>query len=277
MLDMGFIHDIRRILALLPARRQNVLCSATIPDEIRALADSLLTSPVYIQVARANSESALVAQSVYAAAREDKRALLVHLLAQERIDQALVFTRTKHGADRLAGQLKRDGIRAAPIHGDRTQPQRTRALADFKSGAVQVLVATDIAARGLDIDNLPHVINFELPHVPEDYVHRIGRTGRAGVEGQAISLVSAEEQPLLAGIERLIRRPIARGSATGFTSSAASSGLPVTTAAAPVRPARSGPRPQGARRTGSPAGASGSPSRGGAQRPAGSRPRPLGR
>jgi len=220
MLDMGFIRDIRRVLAVLPARRQNLLFSATFTDEIRTLADGFLHSPVGVEVARRNAESELVRQSVYLAEKEDKRALLVYLLAGggggEPIGQALVFTRTKYGADKLAKNLGRDGVSAAPIHGDRSQPQRTRALADFKSGAVRVLVATDIAARGLDIEQLPHVINFELPAVPEDYVHRIGRTGRAGSLGDAISLVSLEELPNLAAIEKLQGKKIVRLVAPGF-------------------------------------------------------------
>ena len=220
MLDMGFIRDIRRVLALLPARRQNLLFSATFTDEIRTLADGFLHSPVGVDVARRNAESELVRQSVYLAEKEDKRALLVYLLAGggggERIEQALVFTRTKYGADKLAKNLGKDGVSAAPIHGDRSQPQRTRALADFKSGAVRVLVATDIAARGLDIEQLPHVINFELPAVPEDYVHRIGRTGRAGSTGDAFSLVSTEELPNLAAIEKLQGKKIVRRETPGF-------------------------------------------------------------
>ena len=216
MLDMGFIRDIRRILALLPAKRQNLLFSATFSDEIKGLADGLLHNPAYVEVARRNAESELVTQAVYDSRQEHKRDLLVHLLVQEKIQQALVFTRTKHGADRLAKQLQRDGINAVPIHGNRSQSQRTKALADFKSGAARILVATDIAARGLDIDQLPHVINFELPNVPEDYVHRIGRTGRAGSTGEAISLVSPDERSYLASIERLIKKRIDRREVSGF-------------------------------------------------------------
>ncbi len=216
MLDMGFIRDIRRILDLLPPRRQNLLFSATFSEEIKTLADGLLNSPTRVEVARQNAESALVTQSYYPATRENKRDMLVHLLAEEKIAQALVFTRTKHGADRLAKQLERDGIVAVPIHGNRSQPQRTRALADFKEGRARILVATDIAARGLDIDQLPYVINYELPNVPEDYVHRIGRTGRAGVTGQAISLVSIDEQAYLNSIEKLMKKRILRREATGF-------------------------------------------------------------
>ena len=222
MLDMGFIRDIRKILALLPGRRQNLLFSATFSDEIKALADGLLNEPAHVEVARRNAESELVTQTVYLAPKEHKRDLLVHLLAAEKIEQALVFTRTKHGADRLAKQLAQDGVVAVPIHGNRSQPQRTRALADFKAGAARVLVATDIAARGLDIDQLPHVINYELPNVPEDYVHRIGRTGRAGSTGDAISLVSPDEQPYLASIERLMKKRIVRREATGFVPTPAS-------------------------------------------------------
>ncbi|MBC8101665.1 MAG: DEAD/DEAH box helicase [Cytophagales bacterium] len=219
MLDMGFIRDIKRILALLPpgTNRQNLLFSATFSNEIKALADSLLNKPVLVEVARRNAESELVTQSVYHATKESKRDLLVHLLVEEKVGQALVFTRTKHGADRLAKQLHQDGIVAVPIHGNRSQSQRTRALADFKAGAARILVATDIAARGLDIEQLPHVFNYELPNVPEDYVHRIGRTGRAGSTGEAISLVSPDEQSYLADIEKLIKKRIARREVTNFT------------------------------------------------------------
>jgi len=216
MLDMGFIRDIRKILALLPAKRQNLLFSATFSDEIKALADGLLDRPAYVEVARRNAESELVTQAVYSAHKEHKRDLLVHLLVEEKIQQALVFTRTKHGADRLAKQLQKDGISAVPIHGNRSQSQRTRALADFKTGAARILVATDIAARGLDIDQLPHVINYELPNVPEDYVHRIGRTGRAGSPGEALSLVSPDERAYLSSIERLLKKQIERREAAGF-------------------------------------------------------------
>jgi ATP-dependent RNA helicase RhlE len=240
MLDMGFIRDIRKILGLLPPRRQNLLFSATFSNEIKALADGLLNAPTRVEVARKNAESDLLTQAVYFTTREDKRDLLVHLLAEEQIAQALVFTRTKHGADRLAKQLQRDGIAAVPIHGNRSQPQRTRALADFKAGATRILVATDIAARGLDIEQLPHVINFELPNVPEDYVHRVGRTGRAGVMGEAISLVSAEEQGYLADIEKLIKKRIVRREAVGFVPAP-----PSTYAAYPA--ANNAPRPSNAR------------------------------
>jgi len=218
MLDMGFIRDIRRILDLLPERRQNLLFSATFSEEIKTLADGLLNAPTHVAVARQNAESELVTLSVYMTRKEDKRDLLVYILAEEKIRQALVFTRTKHGADKLARQLTEDGVNAVPIHGNRSQAQRTRALADFKSGVTRILVATDIAARGLDIAQLPHVINYELPHVPEDYVHRIGRTGRAGSPGEAISLVSGDEMADLAQIEKLLQKRILRREAAGFTS-----------------------------------------------------------
>ena len=204
MLDMGFIRDIRRILALLPARRQNLLFSATFSDEIRRLADGLLDRPASVQVTIRNTAAELVSQLVIPVDRERKRALLSQLVRSGRISQALVFTRTKHGANRLAEQLVTDGIAAAAIHGNRSQSQRVRALADFKAGRAAVLVATEVAARGLDIDSLPHVVNYELPMVSHDYVHRIGRTGRAGVVGDAISLVCVDEFKLLAEIERLL-------------------------------------------------------------------------
>lgn len=217
MLDMGFIRDIRRILGLLPKQRQNMLFSATFSDEIRALADGLLNNPGYVEVARRNAASDLVDQTVHLVAQEHKRDLLSHLIRQHDWRQVLVFTRTKHGANRLAEKLADDGIPAAAIHGNKSQSARTKALTDFKDGRVPVLVATDIAARGLDIDQLPHVVNFELPNVPEDYVHRIGRTGRAGNAGSAVSLVAKEELKLLNGIERLIKRPIQRGTVEGFS------------------------------------------------------------
>jgi ATP-dependent RNA helicase RhlE len=216
MLDMGFIHDIRRILALLPRQRQNLLFSATYTDSIRALADGLLSSPVSIEVARRNTAAESVTQTIYPVGRQRKRELLSYLIGHHDWRQVLVFARTKHGSDRLAEQLVKDGINAAAIHGDKRQTQRTRALADFKSGKVRVLVATDIAARGLDIDQLPHVVNYELPNVPEDYVHRIGRTGRAGADGEAISLVCIDERKMLSDIERLLGRALPREMVAGF-------------------------------------------------------------
>ncbi len=208
MLDMGFINDIRKVLALLPKTRQNLLFSATFSSEIRALADRLLDSPVSIDVAPKNTAAETVAQVVHPVDKGRKRELLSHLIGANNWRQVLVFTRTKHGANRLAKQLDSDGLSAAAIHGNKTQGARTRALAGFKEGTVRVLVATDIAARGLDIDQLPHVVNFELPNVPEDYIHRIGRTGRAGREGEAMSLVCVDEHKLLRDIEKLLNRKI---------------------------------------------------------------------
>ncbi|GAB6846637.1 DEAD/DEAH box helicase [Paraburkholderia kururiensis] len=216
MLDMGFIHDIKRVLAKLPAKRQNLLFSATFSDEIKALADNLLDSPALIEVARRNTTAETVAQKVHPVDRDRKRELLTHLIRQHNWFQVLVFTRTKHGANRLAEQLTKDGITALAIHGNKSQSARTRALAEFKDGTLQVLVATDIAARGIDIDQLPHVVNFDLPNVPEDYVHRIGRTGRAGATGEAVSLVCVDELQLLKDIERLIKRPVPQEVIPGF-------------------------------------------------------------
>ena len=216
MLDMGFIHDIRKILNILPAKRQNLLFSATFSDDIRALADRLLNTPASIEVARRNTTAETVAQRAYPVDRERKRELLAHLVRQHDWHQVLVFTRTKHGANRLAEQLTKDGLSALAIHGNKSQSARTRALSEFKAGTLRLLVATDIAARGIDIDQLPHVVNFDLPNVPEDYVHRIGRTGRAGAEGEAISLVCVDEHGLLRDIERLIKRQIEQTILPGF-------------------------------------------------------------
>ena len=216
MLDMGFIRDIRRILALLPQARQNLLFSATFSPEIRSLAGALLHDPVSVEVAPRNAQPVLVTQRVHAVSSEQKRHALAHLVRAGDWQQVLVFTRTKHGANRLAEQLDRAGISAVAIHGNKSQPQRLKALAQFKQGEVRVLVATDIAARGLDIEALPHVVNFDLPHVPEDYVHRIGRTGRAGASGEAISLVSPDQHADLAAIEKLIGRRLAREPIPGF-------------------------------------------------------------
>lgn len=216
MLDMGFIRDIRKILALLPAQRQNLLFSATFSDEIKALAEGLLHQPELVEVARRNATADTIAQKVYPVDRDKKRALLTHLIREYNWFQVLVFTRTKHGANRLAEQLDKDGISAMAIHGNKSQNARTRALAEFKTGKLQVLVATDIAARGIDISELPHVVNYELPNVPEDYVHRIGRTGRAGSEGEASSLVCVDELKLLRDIERLIKRELPKEIVPGF-------------------------------------------------------------
>ncbi|KMQ76876.1 DEAD/DEAH box helicase [Marinobacter subterrani] len=216
MLDMGFIRDIRKILSLLPAKRQNLLFSATFSNEIRTLAEGLLDNPVQVEVAARNTSADNIKQSVYPVDQSQKTALLSKLVRDNSWDQVLVFTRTKHGANRLTQKLEKDGITAAAIHGNKSQGARTRALADFKAGEVRVLVATDIAARGLDIKQLPQVVNFELPNVPEDYVHRIGRTGRAGESGHALSLVSADEGKMLAGIERLIKKQLPRTEVEGF-------------------------------------------------------------
>src|SRR5471030_131773 len=216
MLDMGFIHDIKRVLAKLPPKRQNLLFSATFSEEIKTLADSLLDRPALIEVARRNSTVEAIAQKIHPVDRDKKRELLTHLIQKNNWFQVLVFTRTKHGANRLAEQLTKDGISALAIHGNKSQSARTRALAEFKDNTLQVLVATDIAARGIDIDQLPHVVNFDLPNVPEDYVHRIGRTGRAGATGEAISLVCVDEHQLLKDIERLIKRPIPQEVIAGF-------------------------------------------------------------
>jgi len=216
MLDMGFIHDIRKVLALLPAKRQNLLFSATFSGEIRTLADKLLDHPVPIEVAPRNTPTELVEQVVHPVDKARKRELLSYLIGANNWRQVLVFTRTKHGANRLAGQLEHDGLSAAAIHGNKSQGARTRALTGFKDGSVRILVATDIAARGLDIDQLPHVVNFELPNVAEDYVHRIGRTGRAGNEGEAMSLVCVDELGLLRDIERLLGRKIRSETLAGY-------------------------------------------------------------
>ncbi|MCH8499749.1 MAG: DEAD/DEAH box helicase [Marinobacter sp.] len=254
MLDMGFIRDIRKILALLPAKRQNLLFSATFSPDIRKLAEGLLNNPVLVEVATRNTTSENVRQSVYTVDQSKKSALLSELVTSQNWQQVLVFTRTKHGANRLTQKLEKDGITAAAIHGNKSQGARTRALSDFKKGEIRVLVATDIAARGLDIKQLPQVVNFELPNVPEDYVHRIGRTGRAGEQGHALSLVAHDENKLLTGIERLIKKQLPREVITGFEPSAE----PVAKTPAPNRSARQGQRP-GGRSTGNPRPAGGRP------------------
>ena len=216
MLDMGFIHDIRRVLALLPAKRQNLLFSATFPEDVRSLASGFMRDPVTVEVARRNMPIELIAQVAHPVDKDRKRQLLAHLVKSGNWQQVLVFCRTKHGANRLAEQLENDGIETAAIHGNKSQPQRMKALQRFKDGELQVLVATDIAARGLDIESLPHVVNYDLPHVPEDYVHRIGRTGRAGETGQAVSLVSGEDRSYFRDIERLIGKKIEQQVIPGF-------------------------------------------------------------
>ena len=216
MLDMGFIHDIKKVLALVPKKKQTLLFSATFSDDIKKLANGLLKSPELIEVARQNAATDTVTQVIHPVDKSRKRELLSFLIGSNNWQQVLVFNRTKHGANRLAEQLNKDGITAAAIHGNKSQGARTRALANFKSGSVRVLVATDIAARGIDIDQLPHVVNFELPNVAEDYVHRIGRTGRAGNEGEAMSLVCVDELKLLKDIEKLIKREIPKETIEGY-------------------------------------------------------------
>jgi ATP-dependent RNA helicase RhlE len=245
MLDLGFIHDIKKILALLPKNRQNLLFSATFSEDIRRLAKGLLNHPVEISVTPPNTTVEVIEQITYAIEQSHKAQLLSHLICQANWQQALVFTRTKHGANKLVKLLALDGINAAAIHGNKSQNQRTKALADFKSGEVKILVATDIAARGIDIDQLPQVVNFDLPNVPEDYVHRIGRTGRAGATGHAISFVSSEEGKQLRDIERLIKQTIKKEKPEGFHAKA--------TAVQPLPRVNETPaRPYGARKGSSP-------------------------
>ncbi len=216
MLDMGFLPDIKRILSLLPENRQSLLFSATFSEEIKKLANKLLKDPISIEVAKRNSITELITHVVHLVPHSQKRELLAHLVKSENLKQVLVFVRTKHGASRLAQQLEREGIAATAIHGDKTQAQRTEALARFKQSAVRVLVATDVAARGLDIEDLPHVFNYELPASPEDYIHRIGRTGRAGMKGNAVSLVSEDEAELLENIEKLLKIKLIKKTVAGF-------------------------------------------------------------
>jgi ATP-dependent RNA helicase RhlE len=254
MLDMGFIRDIRKVLALLPHERQTLLFSATFSNEIRQLAGGILRDPATVQVTPRNTATALVTQLVHPVDRERKRELLSHLIRSGEIAQALVFTRTKHGANRLAEQLGRDGIRAAAIHGNKSQGQRVRALDDFKAGRADILVATEVASRGLDIEDLPHVVNFELPMVAEDYVHRIGRTGRAEKTGDAISLVCVDEAPLLREIERLLGKPIPSAIVPGFEPDRSIRAEPIRQRSVGPRPSRQnvsgqrpGPHPSGQR------------------------------
>ena len=258
MLDMGFIRDIQKILALLPARRQTLLFSATFTDEIKQLASKFLKNPALVEITAQNTAAELVKQIVHPVDRERKRALLAHIIQSRNLEQVLVFTRTKHGANRLSEQLDRDGINSMAIHGNKSQPQRIKALEDFKKGSIRVLVATDIAARGLDIDQLPHVVNYELPQVPEDYIHRIGRTGRAGTEGEALSLVCVDEHRLLKDIEKLLRRELPKDVVTGYAPDPSIPAEPIQTgrqsggggrSRGPVRSSRpsSGSAPQGER------------------------------
>ncbi len=216
MLDMGFIHDIRRLMKMMPRQRQTLLFSATFSPEIKQLAGSFLHNPVTVEVARENTTVEAIRQRVYPVDKQRKRELLSKLIIENNWKQVLVFTRTKHGANRLTKQLEEQGIVAAAIHGNKSQGARTKALAGFKAGEIRILVATDIAARGIDIEQLPHVVNYELPNVPEDYVHRIGRTGRAGLSGEAVSLVCVDELKLLKDIERFIKSPIPKTQIEGF-------------------------------------------------------------
>jgi len=246
MLDMGFIPDIRRIIALLPEQRQNLLFSATFNDEVRQLSGTFMHHPATVEVAPRNATVDAIRQIVYPVDRDRKEALLAHLIRRDDMRQVLVFTRTKIAASRLAARLDRDGIAAVAIHSDRSQPERFRALEDFKNGEVRVLVATDVAARGLDIEDLPHVVNFELPPHPQDYIHRIGRTGRAGASGEAISLVSLDEAEYLRAIQRLLKRAIPWTVEEGF--------VPVRDRENPPPPART-PRGGSSDRTAVPGGA----------------------
>jgi ATP-dependent RNA helicase RhlE len=228
MLDMGFIHDIKKVLALVPKKKQTLLFSATFSNDIKKLANGLMKSPVLIEVSRQNAATETVAQVIHPVDKTRKRELLSFLIGSNNWQQVLVFNRTKHGANRLTEQLNKDGITASAIHGNKSQGARTKALADFKSGKVRVLVATDIAARGIDIDQLPHVVNFELPNVAEDYVHRIGRTGRAGREGEAMSLVCVDELKLLKDIEKLIKREIPKEVIEGYEPDPSIKAQPIT-------------------------------------------------
>jgi ATP-dependent RNA helicase RhlE len=278
MLDMGFIHDIKKVLAVLPPKRQNLLFSATFSDEIKALTDRLLNNPQMVEVARRNTTIEVVEQSVVQVEKAHKAKLLIHLVKSRNWQQTLVFTRTKHGANRLAEQLEKSGITAMAIHGNKSQSARTKALAEFKAGSLQVLVATDIAARGIDIDQLPQVVNYELPNVPEDYVHRIGRTGRAGSTGEAMSLVMQEELPLLKDIEKFSKQTIPRVKIEGFNPALIPDPVSTTADARDQEWAARGGRPAP---RGRPGGGGGGQSRG-APKPAGggaggaaARPRPA--
>ncbi len=269
MLDMGFIHDIKKVLAIVPAQKQSLLFSATFSDEIKALADRLLNKPALIEVARRNQTNDSIVQKIHPVGREMKKDLLAHLIKSNDWDQVLVFTRMKSGANKLVEFLEKQGISAMAIHGNKSQAARTKALAEFKTGDLTVLVATDIAARGIDIDQLPHVVNFEMPNVPEDYVHRIGRTGRAGSTGEAISLVCVDENGFLRDIERLIKHEIPKEIIEGFAPPAGEKPEPIVLgrmvigegAGRGFRPSGGGGRPGG--------GGGGRPGGGGGGRPGG--------
>jgi len=270
MLDMGFVHDVKKVLARLPAKRQNLLFSATFSKDITDLAGKLLHNPERIEVTPPNTTVERIEQRVYRLAASHKRALLAHLVTQGAWEQVLVFTRTKHGANRLAEYLEKHGLSAVAIHGNKSQNARTKALADFKAGAVRIMVATDIAARGLDIDQLPHVVNFELPNVEEDYVHRIGRTGRAGRLGEAVSLVAPDEEKLLKSIERMTKQKIADGDLMGFDASAVEAEKPEVR----ERPQANNPRNGRGRGDGASAAGAGRKDKGkdkGKEKPAGAR------
>ncbi|MDO7927175.1 DEAD/DEAH box helicase [Pseudomonas sp. KFB-139] len=245
MLDMGFVHDVKKVLARLPAKRQNLLFSATFSNDITALAGKLLHNPERIEVTPPNTTVERIEQRVFRLPANHKRSLLAHLITQGAWEQVLVFTRTKHGANRLAEYLDKHGLSAVAIHGNKSQNARTKALADFKAGEVRIMVATDIAARGLDIDQLPHVVNFELPNVDEDYVHRIGRTGRAGRTGEAISLVAPDEEKLLKSIERMTRQKIPDGDLMGFDINAVEAEKPEVRERPDVRNPRAPRAPRG--------------------------------
>jgi len=265
MLDMGFINDIRKIIKLLPQQRQNLLFSATYSDDIRGLAERLLHNPLSIQVAPRNAAIEIVEQCAYRVQKEQKRHLLIHLIQEGAWQQVLIFTRTKHGANRLTQQLEGAGIKSLAIHGNKSQAARVKALDLFKKGQITALVATEVAARGLDIKELPHVVNYELPNVPEDYVHRIGRTGRAGAGGVAVSLVSSDESGFMRDIERVLRRSIPVLPTPEFKIVAAAQ-IPDTRPARPPQGQRGGYHQGAARRSGGGGGGNGGGNGGGGER-----------
>jgi ATP-dependent RNA helicase RhlE len=273
MLDMGFIHDIKKVLAVLPPKRQNLLFSATFSDEIKALADKLLNNPALIEVARRNSTVEVIEQMIHPVDRDKKHPMLSHLIKTNDWKQVLVFTRTKHGANKLVEQLGKDGIGAMAIHGNKSQSARTKALAEFKDGSLTALIATDIAARGIDIDQLPQVVNYDLPNVPEDYVHRIGRTGRAGATGRAVSLVCVDEHQMLKDIEKLIKQTLSREVIPGFEPDLNAKAQPIQLrSGAPGHGGRGG-RPGGGRPGGASTGRSAAPAGQRSSAPAGGAPR----
>jgi ATP-dependent RNA helicase RhlE len=277
MLDMGFIHDIKKVLAVLPPKRQNLLFSATFSDEIKALADKLLNNPALIEVARRNSTVEVIEQMIHPVDRDKKHPMLSHLIKTNDWKQVLVFTRTKHGANKLVEQLGKDGIGAMAIHGNKSQSARTKALAEFKDGSLTALIATDIAARGIDIDQLPQVVNYDLPNVPEDYVHRIGRTGRAGATGRAVSLVCVDEHQMLKDIEKLIKQTLSREVIPGFEPDLNAKAQPIQLRSGAPGHGNRGGRPGGGRPGGGAkprvAGATPAPSGQRSSAPAGGAPR----